>query len=166
MLELKKLSPAAVGSARKRALHYRLLNQPVLAESICRDILAVDPEDQEALVTLCLSICDQFGVEHGATAKAAMEVVNDFDDEYDRLYYSGLVCERMAFAKLRQGGPAAGHIAYDWFVRALEHFEKAGTMRPTGNDDAILRWNTCARVMNSRPDVHEGHHDTGPTLLE
>ena len=68
MLELKRLSADAVPSARKRALHYRLLNQPVLAESICRDILAIDPDDQEALVTLCLSICDQFGVGQGATA--------------------------------------------------------------------------------------------------
>jgi len=166
MFELKSLSPDALDSARKRAAHYRLLNHPFLAESICRDILAVKPDDQETLITLCLTLCDQFGVEGGSTPRAVMEIVTSLEDDYERVYYSGMVSERMAFASLRRGGHAAGHIAYDWFVRAMDHFEQAAEVRPAGNDDAILRWNTCARVMNNRPDVHEGHHDTGPTMLE
>jgi hypothetical protein len=48
----------------------------------------------------------------------------------------------------------------------MESYEKAAAVRPTGNDDAILRWNTCVRLLNSRSDVHEGHHDPGPTMLE
>jgi hypothetical protein len=29
----------------------------------------------------------------------------------------------------------------------MDWFEKAETMRPHGNDDALLRWNTCARLI-------------------
>ncbi|HKJ03874.1 MAG TPA: hypothetical protein VJ997_15515 [Longimicrobiales bacterium] len=166
MLELKRLSAEALDSARKKALHYRLLNQPFLAESICRDILAVKPDDQETLVTLCLAVCDQFGVEGGASARAALEIIRDLEGEYAQRYYSGIACERMAFARLGGGGHAAGHIAYDWFVQAMEHYEAAAAVRPPGNDDAILRWNTCARVMNARSDVHEGHHEPVQTMLE
>jgi hypothetical protein len=166
MLELKTLSPEAVDSARKRAHHYRLLNHPFLAESICRDILVVKPGDHETLVTLVLALCDQFGVEGGSTPRVAMEIVKRFEVPYDRDYYAGIVCERMAFAKLRRGGIAAGHIAYDWFVRAMEHFDTAAEHRPAGNDDAILRWNTCARVLNTRPDVRQGDHDLGHMTLE
>lgn len=166
MLELKKLSPEALDSAKEKASQYRLLNHPFLAESICRDILAIRPDDQETLVTLCLTLCDQFGVEGGATVKRAMEVVEQLQGDYQRRYYAGIVCERMAFSGLRRGGPAAGHVAYDWFRKAMDHFESAAEIRPKGNDDAILRWNTCARVINARSDVHPGHQDTGPSMLE
>lgn len=168
MFELKKLSHEGVEGARKKALHYRLLNQPFLAESICRDVLAVEPEDQETLVTLCLSLCDQFGVEGGATANAAMDLASRLAGDYERLYYSGIVCERMALAKLGLATHASGHQAYDWFMRAMKHYDEAAAIRPAGNDDAILRWNTCARVVNSRHDVHEGHdeHEPAHTLLE
>jgi hypothetical protein len=166
MIELKRLSPDAVDSARQRAHHYRLLNHPFLAESICRDILAVRPGDPETLVMLCLALCDQFGAEGGSTPRTAMEIVKQFEGSYDRAYYAGIVCERMAFAKLRRGGIAAGHIAYDWFVRAMDHFDTAAENRPAGNDDAVLRWNTCARVLKTRPDVREGDHDLGPMTLE
>jgi len=166
MFELKKLSPDAVDAAREKASQYRLLNHPFLAESICRDILEVNQDDQEALVILCLTLCDQFGVEGGATVRSAMDVVEQLEDDYDRTYYAGMVAERMAFSSLRRGGLAAGQVAYDWFVRAMGHFEAAAEVRPSGNDDAILRWNTCARVMNARPDVRPGHEDTGPSMLE
>ena len=165
-IELKRLSPDAVESAYEMAVRYRLLNHPFLAESICRDILAVDADHQKTLVALCLTLCDQFGVEGGATARMAMDVVKQLEDEYERRYYSGIVTERMAFASLRRGGPASGHIAYEWFVQAMEHFDSASEVSPAGNDDAVLRWNTCARVLNTRADVHPGHNEPSHTLLE
>lgn len=166
MFELKRLSGEALDGARKKALHYRMLGQPFLAESICRDILEVDPGDQETMVTLCLVMCDQFGHHGGASAKTAMELASRLEGDYARSYYSGIVCERMAFARLSGGGHAAGHVAHDWFERAMEHYEAAEAIRPPGNDDAILRWNTCARVINERPDVHEGHHEPVHHFLE
>jgi hypothetical protein len=166
VFELKKLSPDALDAARQKAAQYRLLNHPFLAESICRDILAVKPDDQETLVMLCLALCDQFGVEGGATVPTAMEVAQQFRGEYERTYYAGIVYERMAFSRLRRGGRAAGQVAYDWFMKAMERFEVAAEIRPAGNDDAILRWNTCARVVNLRSSVHAGHETTGPLMLE
>jgi hypothetical protein len=166
MYELRKLSREGLEGARKKALHYRLLNQPFLAESICRDVLEIEPDDQETLITLCLSLCDQFGVEGGASATAAMELVSRLTGEYERQYYAGIVCERTAFAKLALATHASGHLAYDWLMRAMKHYEDAAERRPAGNDDALLRWNTCARLIDSRSDVHEAHDEPVHTLLE
>ena len=105
-------------------------------------------------------------MEGGASASAATELIAHLTGDYERLYYSGIVCERMAFAKLHLATHASGHLAYDWFMRAMEHYEEAAEVRPAGNDDAILRWNTCARVVNSRSDVHAGHDEPAHTLLE
>lgn len=166
MLELKKLSHEAVEGARKKAQHYRLLNQPFLAESICRDVLEVEPDDRDTLVTLCLSLCDQLGMEGGATHAAAVSVIDRMASEYDRAYYGGIACERMAFAKLGHATFPSGHLAYDWFMRAMELYESAAAIRTPGNDDAILRWNTCARVINSRSDVHAAPNEPVHYLLE
>src|SRR5262249_57609394 len=59
--ELKKLSAQAVPAALERAERYRLLNEPVQAESICLDILAVESNNQQALVCLLLALSEQFG---------------------------------------------------------------------------------------------------------
>ncbi len=166
MLELKKLSREAVDGARKKAGHYRLLNQPFLAESICRDILAVEPGDPETLVTLCLALCDQFGMEGGSTHGSTMHFIEQLPSDYERQYYRGIACERMAFAKLGHATFPSGHLAHDWFVKAMAHYERAAAVRPHGNDDAILRWNTCARVINSRSDVHAAPDEPGFTMLE
>ena len=58
--ELKTLSPEAVPRALEKAERYRLLNEPGEAESICLDALDVEPDNQEALVTLLLALTDQF----------------------------------------------------------------------------------------------------------
>jgi hypothetical protein len=38
-----------------------LLNEPAEAESICHDVLRIDPENQQALIVLLLTLTDQFG---------------------------------------------------------------------------------------------------------
>jgi len=58
-MELKPLSREGVPHALEKAVRYRLLNEPADAESICHDVLAVDPENQEALTTLLLALTDQ-----------------------------------------------------------------------------------------------------------
>ena len=60
MFELKSLHKEAVPAALERAKHYRLLNESGAAESICLDILQVEPDNQEALVTLVLAMSDRF----------------------------------------------------------------------------------------------------------
>src|SRR5205807_5788281 len=60
MAEFKPISRDAVPLALEKAERYRLLNEPAQAESICLDVLAVDPENQQALVMLLLALTDQF----------------------------------------------------------------------------------------------------------
>jgi hypothetical protein len=153
MFELKRLSPAAVPAALEKANRYRLLNEPTDAESICRDVLAVEPQNQEALVMLTLSLSDQLDERMSAAYEQALVVLSQLADEYKRRYYTGILCERRARAQQRRGGPRAGHTVYDWFRQAMEHYEAAAAIRPAGNDDALLRWNACARVLNTHPEL-------------
>ena len=164
--EPRPLSSEAVPAALQRAQHYRLLNEPRQAESICQDILAVEPDNQEALITLLLALTDQFKRQLGDKFRQAQEVVSKFTDDYHRPYYRGIVCERRANAHVRQGGPGSGHLAYDWYRQAIDAYNAAIELRPKGNDDAILRWNTCARILNSNPELRPEHDDSFSPLLE
>ena len=47
-MEVIPISPDAVPAALEKAEHYRLLNEPEEAESICVDVLEVEPDDQQA----------------------------------------------------------------------------------------------------------------------
>jgi tetratricopeptide (TPR) repeat protein len=143
--ELKPISKAAVPKAIKRAEQYRLLNEPEQAESICLDILAAQPGDQYALTVLILAITDQFGREGSAGVRQANEYITRLDDEYQRLYYGGLVLERQARAYLTRGKSRVA--AYDCFREAMEQYEKAERLRPEDDDSALLRWNACLRTI-------------------
>lgn len=149
--EPKAITREAVPTALDKANRYRLLNEPEAAESICLDVLAVDPDNQQALVMLVLAISDQLREELSSGVRRAREVLARVGDEYRRTYYGGIVCERYAMAKLRQGAPQSAESAYEWLREAMDWFEAAEKVRPVGNDDAILRWNTCARVLARNP---------------
>ncbi len=143
--ELKSLSSEAIPEALGKAERYRLIEEPSQAESICLDILRIDPTNQAALVMLLLSLTDQFGTE--ATPSRAREVLARIEGEYERAYYAGIICERSARARMRHGLPGSAFKAYEEFVDAMNCYEKAERLRPAGNDDSILRWNTCARTL-------------------
>lgn len=166
MFELKRLSRDAVPAALEKAERYRLLNEPLEAESICRDILEVDPDNQEAIVILLLALTDQFDDRLGDAVEPAREALSRIRDEYSRQYYSGILCERRAKSHLTRGGPRAVYSAYGWFREAMEHFEKAIEIRPPHNDDAILRWNTCARVLMANPKLAPEQEEAFQTWLE
>jgi len=153
MFPLKQLSQAAIPRAIEKAEHYRLLNQPWAAESICLDILAAEPGHQRALRLLLLSLTDQFGSDMGSGVERAREALTQLTSEYERTYYAGIVCERRAKAQLDHRAPGAGFIAYEWLREAMTWYEKAEHVRPEGNDDALLRWNTCARLLNESPHI-------------
>jgi len=57
---LKAISKAGIPEAIAKSELYRYLNEPEEAESICHDILVIDPNHQLALRTLGLSMTDQF----------------------------------------------------------------------------------------------------------
>ncbi len=143
MFELKPLSEKAVPAALEKAKHYRLLNEPGAAESICLDILQNDPENQDALITLILSMSDRFSRDYAIGDSRIQDYLSRLTDEYELAYYTGITYERRAKALLDRGGLNV----YELFRHAMEWFEKAEALRPTGNDDAILRWNGCARVI-------------------
>ena len=147
MFELKRLHKDAIPAALEKAERYRLLNEPGEAESICLDILDIDPDNQRAVITLLLAFTDRFEKGYGVSETQTKELLSRMKSEYDRAYYTGIVSERRAKAKLRQNTPDCRFQAYDLFREAMNWFEKAEVMRPLGHDDALLRWNTCARII-------------------
>lgn len=165
MHQLKPLSEEAIPGALAKAERYRLLNESDLAESICEDILATAHERQDALITLILAITDQFrnhGVgAHVARARALLPRVTD---EYERLYYDGIVCERCARAHLAHGGRSTDALAAEWFDKALDRFARAIPIRPAGNDDAVLRWNACARTLDRHPELLPRDDEPAPAV--
>jgi hypothetical protein len=164
MIELKPLHSGAVEKSLEKAEHYRLLNQPEEAESICMDVLAVEPDNQRALVTLILALTDQFSVSR-AGAPAAKRAVKRLAGDYQRSYYRGLISERLGRAAILRSGHGSSHDAYEWLHEAMEFYAVAEGVRPEGNDDAILRWNHCARLINSHR-LTARPPDDGPMLLE
>jgi hypothetical protein len=164
---LKPLSPEAVPRALAKAERYRLLNEPGEAESICLDALEADPGNQEALVTMLLALTEQFDEDTTAALTRASACAERIQSEYDRAYYTGIVWERRAKARIKRGVPDCGPRAYEWLREAMTWYEKAEAVRPPGNDDALLRWNACARlIMRDRRLVPAGEERGEPLLLE
>jgi len=147
MFEFKPLSPEGIDAALERAERYRLLNEPREAESICRDILAIDPENQAATVHLVLALSEQLGDGSSGYEAEANELLNKLDSDYERNYYAGIISERRAKELLAHGTLGCGPMVYELLRDAMVWFEKAEPLRPAGNDDSLLRWNTCARII-------------------
>lgn len=165
--ELKTLSPDAVSRALEKAVRYRLLNEPGEAASICLDALAADAGNQEAIVTLLLALTDQFEDEGTTPLADAWSCAGQIRDEYEREYYRGIIWERRAKARLRRGIPDAGARAYEWLREAMASYERAEALRPPGNDDALMRWNACARLIMHNPRLAPAEEARGePLLLE
>jgi hypothetical protein len=164
--ELKRLSREGVGSALEKAQRYRLLEEPQEAESICRDILIVDPSHAQARITLILALSDQLSHDLSCFEEGMREIAKL--EGYERLYYEGILCERRAKAHHRGGAVFSSSIAHDWFTRAMSCFEAAmvAPTRPPGNEDAILRWNTCARLLMRHPELTPGPELPAPVQLE
>lgn len=145
-LTIRPIHAAAVPAALGRARQYRLLNEPQQTESICLDILAIEPRHQEALTMLIMALTDQFASRAGLVDVAKAHA-RELEAEYDRLYLLGVVLEREARAQLTRG-PSAG-FAYDLFIQAIACYERAEPIRPPDNDDPILRRNGCIRTMTA-----------------
>ena len=143
--DLKPIRADAIPEALEKIERYRLLNEPAQAESICLDVISVDPFHQQALIMLLLAITDQFG--EGASARRAREILPRLQRQYDRDYYAGIVCERLAHAEVRGARPGAGYSAHELLTEAMKHYANAERNRPENNDDCILRWNACVRYL-------------------
>lgn len=145
MPELKLLSKESIPKALVRAKHYRLLNEPWQAESICRDVLKVEPTHQLAILYLILAISDQFTADNSSSAAEAKELCAQLTNEYERKYYRGIIAERSGRAALKRATPRAKYIAYEYYSNAMKFYEEAEKIHPEDNEDTILRWNACLR---------------------
>jgi len=165
-VKLKTISKAGIAEAIAKAELYRYLNEPEEAESICRDILAADAKHMLGLRTLGLAITDQFTGGPGDRYAEVQNIFEGLTDLYERSYYLGILCERRVKAQLRAG--RAPHTLLPLLEKALQHFGDAEKIHPPGNDDAILRWNRCVRLLQSQPDFEAEEsvsleaHDTPP----
>jgi hypothetical protein len=166
MYELKPISRDAIPRAIQKAERYRLLNQSWAAESICLDILEIDPENQQVLVMLVLALTDLGSGVAASGVKRAKEYLGRITDEYQRNYYSGIIAERRGQALLSQGGMGSGGMASDSLKEAMRWYDKAEAIRPQGNDDAILRWNTCARLLSGHSHLDVSVEEYEPSLGE
>ncbi|MGH9773630.1 MAG: hypothetical protein ACRD50_01640 [Candidatus Acidiferrales bacterium] len=165
--QLKSISKPGIAEAITKVELYRSLNEPEEAESICRDILAIELQHQLALRLLGLAITDQFSGGASDRYREVEGIFQKLSDPYERLYYTGILFERRAKAQLRAGQPP--HTLLPHFERALQCFGEAERTRPAGNDDSILRWNRCVRLLQTPGYVWEGEfasfdaHDMPPT---
>jgi len=160
VIALKLLHPEGIPAALEKAERYRLLNEPAEAESICLDVLQIDADNQRAIITLLLSLTDQFeqGIEDRQTRSRAL--LPRLHGEYERVYYAGLISERRGKAAMKDGMLVVASDIYEWLTEAMELYEKAEQLCPPGNDEARLRWNACARKLNSNKSLRP-HEESG-----
>lgn len=162
-LTLNKITVSAIPAALEKARQYRALQEPEQAESICLDILEVDADRHVAKLTLILALTDQFARSGQLLdPKRVLKLVEQLPEEYERLYYRGLVSERRGRAMLNES--MSRSFTWEYFREAMQWYEKAQLLRPEHNDDAILRWNACLRTMRRerlqpRADRDEVHLD-------
>jgi hypothetical protein len=152
MFALKPISRDSIPGALAKAERYRLLHEPGEAESICRDILEVDPQNHDALVSLILSLTDQIP-DHPGVFQTALSTITRLPTPYDRAYYAGIAWERRAKARYKSTSHGSHDHVYEWIVQAMDLFEQAEATRPPNNDDPILRRNACVRFLKAHKDV-------------
>ncbi len=155
-MDLKKIRPQAVPEALERARRYRLLNEPAEAESICRDVLAIEPAHQEAIETLLLALTDMFPRDYRLFSAEARALLDQISSEYGRAYYAGVIEERAAKALLAAG--YSGDAVHTKVADAMAHFERAIPLSTGDTDEAVLRWNACVRMIR-RHKLEPDHLD-------
>ena len=150
-MDLKHITKDSIPRALELAERYRLLNEPEQAASIYSDVLDADPANVGARIQLFLCVTDQFSHKHGPGMGVAERLLIDIPGEYEKAYYQGVACERWARAKLRDGEHVS--LIGDWLRRAMSCYEKAEEIHPERDENAILRWNACARLIQRVPDL-------------
>jgi hypothetical protein len=146
VFELKSIAKQSISRALERAERYRLLNEPREAESICLDVLQIDPDNRSALQTLLLALTDQFANGAGRRMEQAKQLLPRLG-AYEQKYYAGIIAERFARNQLELGHPGANSSAYVYLCEAMKFYDEAHELAPDGNDEAILRHNTCVRTI-------------------
>ena len=166
MFTLKMLAKEAIPAALEKAERYRLLKESFEIESICRDILAVDPGNHKALITLLLALTDSFKDQLNPAFQQAEEILPFLGEQFCKAYYGGIICERRAKVHLSRHEPGSGKLAYEWLRKAMERYEQALQTCSPGNQEALLRWNTCARIIMENPSLAPAEERTTEQIGE
>lgn len=153
MFKLKSISKESIPAAFERVDRYRKMNEPNDAASICYDILNADPGNQKALITLLLALSEQFVKRLYPAYTKAISILAQLTDDYSKKYYEGIIYERRARALIERYRFGTGKMAYGWLRKALDAYEKAIQLSPPQNEDAIMRWNACARTIMQNPEL-------------
>ena len=148
--ELKPLTARNLTAAVALAKHYRDLNQPEDSESICRDVLAVAPDNEDAWRTLGLALTDRFPSSWMTLFDEACSAFSKLKSDYERVYYTGIAWERYAKAQL-EGGRA--HNAIHAFEEALTRFDEAERLGPKDEPNPIVHYNRCVRALTTHPEL-------------
>ena len=148
--ELKRLADKNLGAAIVLAAHYRNLNEPEQAESICRDVLAVAPENVDALRTLGLALTDRFPTCWMTLFDEACATFRKLPSDYERTYYLGIAWERYALAQAAGG---RSRNAINAFEDAMDLFEKAQELAVKDDPSPILHYNRCVRAVTNSPEL-------------
>jgi hypothetical protein len=164
--QLKAITREGVAAALQKAHRYRVLNDSGAAESICLDVLAVEPTNVEAIVMHLLAITDQFDAGRAEDLKRAEAAVVGLKEAYKNAYYSGIIAERWAKSVLKRGVPRGEEMAFESIDRAFGWYAKADSLKAVGNDEAILRWNACVRLLGANPKVRAGEKEAYEPALE
>lgn len=128
--------------------------------------LSIEVFQRNARVHLLLALTDHFQSSLTETYRAAMELLADFDDDYNKIYYEGVIAERRGKAHLRRGGSGSGSVAYEWLRNAMDCYEMAEKIRTPGNTESLLRWNSCVRLIERYRDLKPGVESTEDQMLE
>lgn len=161
---LKAIASSSIPAALEKAQQYRALGQGAEAESICLDILACDSHVDEAVVLLLLALSDQFETGPADLPSRALALLPDLQNDYERHYYEGIICERRCKALIHKFGLRSRHHAYDFLARAMQCYEQAEIIRPENNDESILRWNACVRILARYPYLEPSQDSKGLEL--
>ena len=168
--KLKTIAASGIAEALSKAQLYRYLREPEESESICQDILAADPENQAALRLLGLSITDQFTGDMNDRYGDVESIFRRLTSPYAQHYYLGILSERRAKAQMRAGRP--NYVVAALIEEAMRHFDAAEKIRPEANEESILRWNRCVRLLEKfpegtwqEPETRFGDDDTAPIDL-
>jgi len=163
--ELKPLAAKNLSAAVELAKHYRDLNQPDEAESICRDVLAVAPDSEEAWRTLGLALTDRFPAAWMTLFDEACKAFEKLKSEYERVYYAAIAWERYAKAQVDAG---RAHNAVHAFEEAMRRYEEAERIGPKDDPNPILHYNRCVRALTLHPELvrasavpHEPEYEFG-----
>ena len=148
--ELKPLTSKNLSAAVELAKHYRDLNAPEEAESICRDVIAVAPDNEDAWRTLGLALTDQFPSKWMTLFDEARGAFNRLSSDYERLYYAGITWERYAKAQLEAGRVQN---AVHAFEEANTRFEQADKLGSPDDPLPVLHYNRCVRALSSTPEI-------------